>query len=97
MCRSEYQMLLAVNEGTFLLCIAAPKDEYYMLFFGINSANYCIRKCFPSFVLVRTCLMFPYGQGGVEQQHPLLSPAGEVTTCRNWCSRIIVYFLKDIY
>ena len=28
MCRTEYQMLVTVNEGTFLLCITSPKDEY---------------------------------------------------------------------
>ena len=51
MCRTEYQMLVTVNEGTFLLCITSPKDEYQIFSFFGQDTDGSICKLFPTATL----------------------------------------------
>jgi len=64
-------MLVTVNEGTFLLCITSPKDEYQIFSFFGQDTDGSICKLFPTATLVRTGLVGAYCQGGVQQQDTL--------------------------
>ena len=65
-CRREHEVLGAVNEGSFLLCISPPKDEDEVLALFGQAANGGIGKGFPSLALVRAGLMGLYGERGIE-------------------------------
>ena len=56
----------------------------------------CIGKLFPSLTLMRPGLMGTYRQCGIEQQHTLLRPTGQVPTLRHRCPQIRLYFLEYI-
>lgn len=42
------------------------------------------------------CLMSPYGETGVQEEHPLTGPTAKIPTLRNRSSRLGLYLLKDI-
>lgn len=46
---------------------------------------------------MRTRLMRPHSQRGIEQQYALLSPAGQIARSRNVGSYVILDFLEDIH
>lgn len=94
MCRTEYQMLVTVNEGTFLLCITSPKDEYQIFSFFGQDTDGSICKLFPTATLVRTGLVGAYCQGGVQQQDTLFGPSCQVTGGRGWRADIFFISLK---
>ena len=94
MCRTEYQMLVTVNEGTFLLCITSPKDEYQIFSFFGQDTDGSICKLFPTATLVRTGLVGAYCQGGVQQQDTLFGPSCQVTGGRGWRADIFFYFFE---
>ena len=49
------------------LSIRPPQHKHDMLPFIIQSPDHGIRKLFPAFSLMRTGLMCPYGQNGIDQ------------------------------
>ena len=55
-----------------------------------------IGKFFPSFALVRACLMGTHGKGGVQQQYALVGPTGEVTACGDGGTQVGLYLLEDV-
>ena len=97
MCRTEYQMLVTVNEGTFLLCITSPKDEYQIFSFFGQDTDGSICKLFPTATLVWTGLVGAYCQGGVQQQDALFSPSCQVTGGRGWRADIFFYFFENVH
>lgn len=55
-----------------------------------------IGKCFPAFALMRCSLMRTYGKCGIEQQHPLLRPTGEVAARWNGDAEVALYLFEDV-
>ena len=76
--RGEHQVFASVNESSLLLCIRSPQDKDQVLPFFCQYADGRIGECLPSVALVRASLMRPYGQRGVEHEHALFGPAGQV-------------------
>ena len=46
--------------------------------------------------LVAPRLVLPYGEGGVQQQNPLLCPSREIAGHRNRSTKVLLYLLEDI-
>ena len=68
----------AVDEGSFLLCVCSPKDEYQPLAAGGQGADGSIGELFPPLTLVTACLMGTHGEGGIEQEDSLIGPTGKI-------------------
>ena len=79
-CRAEHKVARAVDYLAFLLCIAAPEYEHEVLALGRELAYDGIGKCLPAMAGMRGGLVLAHSEGGVEQQHALLSPAAQ-TAC----------------
>lgn len=94
---AEYQMLVAVDKGSFALGISSPQDKHKMFFFFCQRTNGCICKGFPSAVLVRACLMSAYGQSRVEQQYSLFGPASQVSGSGSVCAYVRLYLFEYVY
>ena len=92
----EHQVLAAVYEGAFALGVSSPEDEDEVFFPVGQQADDAVGKGLPAVALVRACLVGAYGEGGVEQQHALPGPAGEVA-CGGWLGAYVVFnFLEDV-
>ena len=92
----EHQVLAAVYEGAFALGVGSPEDEDEVFFPVGQQTDDAVGKGFPTVALVRACLVGAYGEGGVEQQHALPGPAGEVA-CGGWLGAYVVFnFLEDV-
>lgn len=78
MCRLQHEMLSRVDKRTLALCITAPEDEYYMLFAVGDELDDIVGEGLPSMLLMRTCGMLTYGEGGIEEQDSLLCPTCEI-------------------
>lgn len=94
--RLEYQMLLAVNHLSFALGIAAPEQKHQMFSLFGQPPDGGIGELFPSPVLVRTGLMGPHRQRGVEQQYALFGPAAQAAAFRNGPAQIALDLLEDV-
>ena len=92
----QYTMPSTVDKSPFFLSIRPPQHKHDMLPFIIQSPDHGIRKLFPAFSLMRTGLMGTYRQCGIEQQHTLLRPTGQVPALRHRCPQIRLYFLEYI-
>ena len=94
--RSKHQVATAVDECPLLLCISSPQKKY-QIFTPLSQAAYGgIGKLFPPLTLVGTCLMGTYRECGIEQQHSLLCPTGEIARKGERHTQIILQFLEDI-
>ena len=74
----EDEVLAGVDEGFLGDGIAAPEQEDESVATGGEFADGGIGELLPAVALVRACLVGADGEGGVEQQHPLVGPSGEV-------------------
>ena len=92
----QHQVLLAVDECTLLLGIGTPKDEHQVLPLVGQCTDGCVGKFLPTLALVRACLVSTYGECGVQHQHALFSPSGEVSARRNLNAEVALDFLEDI-
>ena len=96
MCRGEHEVFAAVNECALLLCIGPPKYEYKVLTL-LGEATYGgIGKLFPSLTLVRACLVCLYGKRGIEQQHTLACPSGEIAMGWKGLAKVAQYLLENV-
>lgn len=94
--RSQHKMTVTVNESPLLLRVCPPQNEDKMLVPFGQHFNGGIGELLPASALMRTGLVRPYCQSGVEEQHALLGPTGEVTAYGNRCAQVTLNFLKDI-
>ena len=96
MSRCQYQMFVPVDEGTLLLGISPPKDEHQVFPLFCQGTDGGIGKLFPTFPLVGPRLMGAYRQRGIEQQHPLVGPTGQITAGRDVGTQVAFYFLENV-
>ena len=96
MSRSQYQMTTTIDKRSFLLGIRTPKYKNQMFTPLGQCLDGRIGEFFPSLTLMRTGLMGTYRQCGIEQQHTLLRPTGQVPALRHRCPQIRLYFLEYI-
>ena len=89
-------MLRAIYQCSLALCITAPKDKHNMFTFSTDQTNDSISECLPTMFLVTGCHVSPHCQSGIEQQHTLLSPSGQITRLRNRFAEVGLYLLKDV-
>ena len=61
----DNQMSAGINEGAFSLGMVAPKNEGQVFFFFGQAVDDSVGKELPAFILVRTGLMGPDGEGGI--------------------------------
>ena len=94
--RLQYEMARGVYQRCLAAGITAPKYEHEIVAVSIECLDGGVGKLLPSATLVTGCLMRPYGQCGIEQQHTLLCPTGEVSGHRYRHSKVLFYLLKDI-
>ena len=92
----KYQVPVGIDKCSFALGIGSPEQKNQMFFLICQFADDGVGEGFPTFVLVRTGLVGPYGQRCIEQQNPLVRPAFEIAGSRDRLAQIIVYFLEDI-
>lgn len=67
-----------VDQLGFADGIASPEEEHDTLTILRESLDGRIGELLPPLVLMRAGLVRPHGEGGVEQQHPLVGPTAEV-------------------
>ena len=96
MYRLEHQMAGGINQRSLGARIASPQDEHQVVALGIERTDGGIRKLLPSPALVAGCLMGTYGEGGIEQQHSLLGPSGQVARCGHRLAQVELYLLEDV-
>ena len=89
-------MFAPIDEGPFLLGIGSPKDEHQMLPLLGQNTDGGIGKFLPTLALVRACLMGTDGECGIEQEHPLVGPTGEVSARRDVDAQVALDFLEDV-
>ena len=94
--RCQHQVTIAVNERPLLLGICPPKDKDQMVAMLRQGPDSRIRKLFPALPLVGTGAMGTHRQGGIEQQHPLFGPTGQIARSRQGSPGIVVNFLEDV-
>ena len=94
--RSQYQMAATVYKRPFLLGISPPKYKDQMFASLGQRLDGGIGKLLPSLTLMRPGLVGTYRQCGIEQQHTLFSPTGQIATRRHRYPQIIMYFFKNI-
>ncbi len=73
---------VAVDKVAFLLRVRAPQQEHHAFAVLIQGGDHLIGKGFPAQVGVRVRAAAFHRQHGVEQQHPLFSPALQVAVIR---------------
>ena len=95
--RLEYEIFFTIYECAFSLCVCSPKHIYNSAAFCGKCADCCVGKFFPTLVLVRTCLMCPHRQGGIQQQHALFHPPCQVSVCRGRFSCVGLYFFEYVF
>ena len=89
-------MLVSVDECALFLSICSPQDKYQMFSLLSQDANGCIGEFFPTLALVRSGLMGADRQGGVEQEHTLVGPTGQVSARRDRRSQVTFNLLEDV-
>ena len=94
--RLENKVSRAVNQRRLAPRIATPEDEHEVVAARAERTDGGIGEGLPPYPLMASRLMCPYGEGGVEQHHPLLCPARQVATCRHTGSQVLFDFLEDI-
>jgi hypothetical protein len=87
----EHQMAGCVDEGGFLLGIAAPEEEDGVGAVSVDDGDNGIGELLLSVVGVGVGLPLSHGEGGVEQQHPLVCPALQVARGGNRCTQVTLY------
>lgn len=92
----EHQMAGCVDEGGFLLGIAAPEEEDGVGAVCIDDGDNGIGELLPSVVGVGVGLPLSHGEGGVEQQHALVRPAQQATAGRDGRAGVLAHFAQDI-
>ena len=92
----QHQMLVPVDEGPLLLGVSSPKDEHQVFPLFGQGTDGGIGKLLPTLALVRTCLMGTDGERGIEQEHPLVGPTGEVSARRDVDAQVALDFLEDV-
>ena len=74
----EHVVAAAVDEAGFAYGVAAPEEKHDAAAMLREGADGGVGEGLPAFVLVRAGLMGAHGEGGVEQQHPLVGPALQI-------------------
>ena len=78
-CLLEQVMLLGVDSGRLLLRVGAPQQEHHARLAAVaHGLDGRVRHPLPAAVLVRVGPGLFHGEAGVEQEHALVGPAGEV-------------------
>ena len=90
------QMACAVDEGAFLDGIGTPQQEDQMLAAFVQAADDGIGELFPAMSLMAAGLVGPDGEHGVEQQHALMCPTGEVAAGGDGRTGLLLDFLEDV-
>ena len=94
--RGEDEVTRTVDEGALLLCISAPKDEDKPLALGGQGADGGIGELFPPLTLMAASLMGTHGERGVEKEHSLLGPTGEIARLGDGDAQVALYLLEDV-
>lgn len=92
----EHQMAGGVDEGGFLLGIAAPEEEDGVGAVSVDDGDNGIGELLPSVVGVGVGLPLSHGEGCVEQQHALVRPAQQAAAGRDGCAGVVAYLAQDI-
>jgi len=79
----QHEVFAAVDELPFALGVRAPQHKDYVLTFPVESGDGGIGQFFPTFALVTASLMRLDSERSVQQQHPLLRPAAQISGCRD--------------
>ena len=96
--RREHIMPCSIN----ILCLAygktAPQKKHYPATLLRQRLYGGIGKEFPAMALVRTSLMRPHRQRGVQKQYPLIRPTRQVATGQRYLRpQVAVYLFDDIH
>jgi len=59
-------------------CICAPEQEYNGRLLFVKLRNNAVGELLPALALVRVCLSLTDGENGIEHQHALLRPVGQL-------------------
>lgn len=94
--RLQHQMFRAVDKLTLALGISPPQDKDEMLPLLGQAMYHRIGKTFPPPVLVRTGLMSPHRECGIEQQNSLVGPTGKIAAHGYGRTYVVVNFLENV-
>ena len=89
-------MFCRVDKRALADGVASPQDEDKSGAVGREPADYFVGKFLPSSSLVRTGATGFHGEGGVEQEHTLIGPAGKIAVVGVWRTGVGAYLLEDV-
>ena len=93
----KHLMIFVGNKGHFCFCGASPKDKHHWLFSLIKKRYNFIGKNFPSHISVTVCHSLANGKYGVQKQHAVFCPIGQLARPGNFNSQIVVKFRKNVF
>lgn len=94
--RLQHQMFRAVDKLSLALGISPPQDKDEMLPLLGQAMYHRIGKTFPPPVLMRTGLMSPHRECGIEQQNSLVGPTGKIAAHGYRRTYVVVNFLENV-
>ena len=93
---AEHAVTRGVDDGTLLLRIGSPEDEYEVVALLAEDADDSIGEHLPAAALMRTRIVGLHGERGVEEQHALVGPTGEVAVGRQGLAEVGLNLLEDV-
>ena len=90
-------MAADVDPFDLLLRGTSPKNKHDGLAFLVNAANHRIGEFLPALASMRTGLVSPHRQHGVQQQDTSVRPGRQVAVVGNRAAQIVVQFVKDVH
>jgi hypothetical protein len=65
---------LLIDHGSLFSSGSSPQDEHHRVSEGVDANNDLVSELFPSLALMRSRFTGANGQGGIEQEDPLICP-----------------------
>lgn len=90
------EMAIVVDQALLGLGIVAPQQEDEVLPFFRQVPDHRIGELFPPLILVRGRLIGPDSKNGIDQQHPLLCPMGQVAAGRHRNAEVSRDLLENV-
>ena len=94
--RFQHQVFAAIDEHFLLASEAAPEHKNQAFPLIGQAADDGIREGLPADFLVRPRLIAFYREHGVEQEHALFRPVGQVAVAGDGNAQVFFQFLVDI-
>ena len=94
--RLHHEMASCVDQRQLLLGISTPEHKYYGLSFRIYLLDDGVGKSFPSFALVRVCLVGADRQYRIQHENALFRPGNQKSVFGSFAASVIAQLFVDV-